>query len=164
MEGALLASVGMSIPDALIRERARAQYSERCRVAEEAALEGDVSQREALRKMLSWDAFEAFLSNVSSPQAHACTRWNHGGLERDRISRSLALSFIIEAIATAESLEIDQQAVTDNLFMYVNECKRNDRPVRDMDDPAFRESFEAEYMREAVLRLCVDHAAVEWIG
>jgi len=33
-----------------------------------------------------------------------------------------------------------------------------------MDDVAFRESFEAEYVREAVLRVCVDRAVVQWVG
>jgi len=95
---------------------------------------------------MTWDAFSAFLAS-----------------EEAAISRSLALSFAIEAVSSAEGLAVDEQAVTDNLFLYVNECKRNERPVPDMDDPAFRESFEAQYVREAVLRLVVDHAQVEWL-
>jgi hypothetical protein len=61
-------------------------------------------------------------------------------------------------------MQIDQQAVQDNLMMYVNERKRYGQPVRDSDDPAFRQAFEAEYMREVVLRACIDHANVEWVG
>lgn len=84
--------------------------------------------------------------------------------EREQISRSLSLSFALEAVAASEGLEIDPQAVQDNLMMYVNERKRYGQPVRDMDDPAFRQAFEAEYMREVVLRACIDHANVEWVA
>jgi len=62
-----------------VRERARAQYTERCRSAEESALDGDAGQREALKAMLSWEAFEAFFA-----------------VEKDAITRSLNLSFVLE--------------------------------------------------------------------
>jgi len=145
-EEALLGAVAVDIPTTMVKERARAQYAERCRQAEAAALDGDAASREELRSLMTWDAFSAFLAS-----------------EEAAISRSLALSFAIEAVSSAEGLAVDEQAVTDNLFLYVNECKRNERPVPDMDDPAFRESFEAQYVREAVLRLVVDHAQVEWL-
>jgi hypothetical protein len=65
MEDALLAKIHTLIPEAIIRERARSQYAERCRAAEESlAVNRDAFQREKLRKMMSWEAFERFLSEA----------------------------------------------------------------------------------------------------
>ena len=47
--------------------------------------------------------------------------------------------------------------------MYALEQRRRTGVAVDVDDPAFVERFEGEYVRELALRYIVDHAEVEWL-
>ncbi len=146
VEEALLAAVPVAPPRALVMERARAQYAARIQLAEREAVGGGDAERAALQEMMNFDAFNAYFA-----------------AEEAANTRSLALSFAIEAVASAEQLTLDQQAIDDNLELYVIEQQRNGRPAPDRDDPVFRETFAAEYLREHLLKFLLDHARVEWV-
>ena len=99
--------------------------------------------------MLSWEAFQAYLEQ-----------------ERAELTRTLQLSFSLEAVAEAEGLQLDPQALQDNLEMHISERMRQGEDKEGLmelkADPAFRNVFEAQYVREVVLRWIIDHAEVEW--
>jgi len=69
-------------------------------------------------------------------------------------------------VAEAEELQIDPQAMADNLEMHISERMRQGEDKEGLmelkEDPAFRNVFEAQYVREVVLRWILDHADVEW--
>ena len=128
-------------------ERAREQFGKVIRKRqEEAATE---EEQAAVKQMLSWDAFQAYLEQ-----------------ERAELTRTLQLSFGLEAVAEAEELQIDPQALQDNLEMHISERMRQGEDKEGLmelkQDPAFRNVFEAQYVREVVLRWILDHADVEW--
>ena len=148
-EEALLLQLGgaVELPETLLVERAREQYGGVIRKAQEAAGTGE--EKAAVKQMLSWDAFQAYLEQ-----------------ERAELTRTLQLSFGLEAVAEAEELQIDPQAMADNLEMHISERMRQGEDKEGLmelkEDPAFRNVFEAQYVREVVLRWILDHADVEW--
>eukprot|EP00964_Phaeocystis_antarctica_P068575 scaffold41536_cov63-Phaeocystis_antarctica.AAC.3 len=56
--------------------------------------------------------------------------------------------------------------MADNLEMHISERMRQGEDKEGLmelkEDPAFRNVFEAQYVREVVLRWILDHADVEW--
>jgi len=146
VERALLEAVPVAIPKSLLVERARLQYQTLLqRAAEEAGTKGGEVDREEIRQMASWEAFERYLEQETQGLRH-----------------TLALSFAIQAVVDEEQLQIDPQAMEDNLGMYALEQFRKTAVKPDTDDPVFRERFQAEYVRETVLRFLLDNAKVEW--
>jgi len=147
-EDAMLEQLPMvDLPETLLVERAREQFGKVIRKRqEEAATE---EEQAAVKQMLSWDAFQAYLEQ-----------------ERAELTRTLQLSFGLEAVAEAEELQIDPQALQDNLEMHISERMRQGEDKEGLmvlkEDPAFRNVFEAQYVREVVLRWILDHAEVEW--
>lgn len=147
-EEALLQRVqDVELPETLLVERARQQFGGVIRKKQEAAT--TEKEETAVKQMLSWDAFEAYLEQ-----------------ERAELTRTLQLSFWLEAVAEAEELQIDPQALQDNLEMHISERMRQgedkERLMELKEDPAFRNVFEAQYVREVVLRWILDHAEVDW--
>ena len=69
-------------------------------------------------------------------------------------------------MAEAEGLQLDPQALQDNLEMHISERMRQGEDKEGLmelkADPAFRNVFEAQYVREVVLRWIIDHAEVTW--
>jgi FKBP-type peptidyl-prolyl cis-trans isomerase (trigger factor) len=147
-EEAMLAQLPMvELPETLLVERAREQFGKVIRKRQEEAKTGE--EQAAVKQMLSWDAFQAYLEQ-----------------ERAELTRTLQLSFGLEAVAEAEELQIDPQALQDNLEMHISERMRQGEDKEGLmelkQDPAFRNVFEAQYVREVVLRWILDHADVEW--
>ena len=68
-----------------------------------------------------------------------------------------------KAYPDGAGLEVDTQAMQDNMGMYALEQRRRTGVAVDMDDPVFRERFEGEFRRELALRYLLDHAEVEWL-
>ena len=147
-EEAMLAQLPMvELPETLLVERAREQFGKVIRKRQEEAKTEE--EQAAVKQMLSWDAFQAYLEQ-----------------ERAELTRTLQLSFGLEAVAEAEELQIDPQALQDNLEMHISERMRQGEDKEGLmelkQDPAFRNVFEAQYVREVVLRWILDHADVEW--
>lgn len=137
----------VELPETLLVERAREQFGNVIRVRQEEAKTEE--EQAAVKQMLSWDAFQAYLEQ-----------------ERASLTRTLQLSFGLEAVAEAEELQIDPQALQDNLEMHISERMRQGEDKEGLmelkEDAAFRAVFEAQYVREVVLRWILDHADVEW--
>jgi FKBP-type peptidyl-prolyl cis-trans isomerase (trigger factor) len=137
----------VELPETLLVERAREQFGKVIRVRQEEAKTEE--EQAAVKQMLSWDAFQAYLEQ-----------------ERASLTRTLQLSFGLEAVAEAEELQIDPQALQDNLEMHISERMRQGEDKEGLmelkEDAAFRAVFEAQYVREVVLRWILDHADVEW--
>lgn len=137
----------VELPETLLVERAREQFGNVIRVRQEEAKTEE--EQAAVKQMLSWDAFQAYLDQ-----------------ERASLTRTLQLSFGLEAVAEAEELQIDPQALQDNLEMHISERMRQGEDKEGLmelkEDAAFRAVFEAQYVREVVLRWILDHADVEW--
>lgn len=135
------------VPETLLVERARQQYGGVLQASQKAASTDE--EREAVKQMMRWEAFQEYLEK-----------------ERPDLTRTLQLSFALEAVAEAEGLQIDAQALQDNLELHINERIRKGEEREEMlalkEQPAFRQVFEAQYMRELVLRWVLDHAEVEW--
>jgi len=147
-EDALLEQLPViEIPETMLIERARQQFGAVLRTKQESATTDE--DREALRQLMSWDAFQDYVEK-----------------ERTSLTRSLQISVAFEAAVQAEELRIDQQTLQDNMDMYISErIRQGEDPARMMEtkeDPAFRSGFEAQYVREVVLRHVLDHAVVEW--
>ena len=149
-EAALLEAVPVPVPESLVVESARATYAARVKKAEAEAVAAEAGDAEALRaslrQMMSWDAFKRFLD-----------------AERGATERALSVSFAVQAVIDGAGLEVDAQAMADNMGMYALEQRRRTGVAVDVDDPAFIERFEGEYVRELALRYIVDHAEVEWL-
>ena len=147
VEAALLEALSIEVPQTLLVERGRQQYSAVCTRARDAAAAApdDESLRKEAASLLSWEAFQSYMAK-----------------EGDAIERAMALSFALQAVADTEGVKPDPQAVDDNFNMYWVEFKKTHNVELDREDAQLRERFEAEYMRDTTLRFLLDHAAVEW--
>jgi len=139
----LLGAANVSLPASLVLQKAREQFAARVKRASEDATTPE--QKKEVEQMLNWESFEKYLAE-----------------EDAAIRRALALSFAVQAVVEKEELEVDPQAIQDNLDMYAIDYFKTTGEKLDKEDPYFLERFEATYLREMVLRFVIDSAQVKW--